>query len=381
MDKLPMLQTLKVKFDGPEPYHNELTDHPIKLLAAPSLKEVSLDASRFMWNVRECLITPPSRWNQLLNLSIHASVGTRDLVDLLNQCRNLIACTLRPEYLHRTHTTSDPQAVAYLPSLKSLTFGNVDSTLLESVRFIFNSINAPSLASIAYSNSSNGPDYRRYMSQDPTYSCTIPFTSLLERSATVRKLALDLSVDLFSDIVQCLQIAVPITHLILGESHETRMRIRQIARASPSNTEPEHLLTHKKDFVDLNLLTIGKESSLLSSKKILLPNLEVLEAWQLSAFTDENLLEMISSRIDASSRGEASMLRYIRLQFDRPKQMDIVDELAKRAKAAGVNMKLELQYSLLTKPFGFGRLSPSFGLPVEDNVLSFKLESPILLTI
>ncbi|KAF8961805.1 hypothetical protein BDZ97DRAFT_1827250 [Flammula alnicola] len=372
MDKLPMLQTLKAKFDGPEPNHNvQTTDHPSTLLAAPNLKELSLNAFRFTMDVRNRLITPFSRWNQLLTLCIDSSaVHDRDLVDLLIQCPNLVSCTLRPKPLMPGNARAEPQAVAYLPSLKYLTFDDGGSTS-EAVQLIFNSINAPLLTSIAYSNSQ---DYRMYTRSGSPYSCIVPFTSLLGRSTTVRKMALDLPAEVYSDIIECLQIGVPLTHLVVGQTRKARKRNRQLCSIFPSYKVQDE--DPQEDFFDLNLLTIGKKSSLLSSGEILLPNLEVLEAHQISTFTDENLLEMISSRIDASTRGEASVLSYIKIQFDRPKQMDIMGELFGRAKAAGISMKLELQYSLTAKPGpASGRLSASFGLEDDDD-LDSDLEPP-----
>ncbi|KAF8961817.1 hypothetical protein BDZ97DRAFT_1827286 [Flammula alnicola] len=310
-------------FDGPEPNHNtETTDHPITLLAAPNLKELSLNSFRFTMDVRNRLITRFSRWNQLLTLCIESSVHDRELVDLLIQCPNLVSCTLRPTILMPGNVPAEPQAF--------LTFDDVGSTS-EVVQLIFNSINAPLLTSIAYSNSR---DYRRYV-------------------RSVRKLALDLPADVYSDIIECLQIGVPLTHLVTT---------KHIPHNTAQDEDPQ------EDFLDLNLLTIGKKSSLLSSGEILLPNLEILEAHQISTFTDENLLDLISSRIDASTRGEASVLSYIKIQFNRPKQMDIMGELSG---GEGGGDQYENGATVLANcqagPAS-GRLSASFGLEDDDDL-------------
>jgi hypothetical protein len=102
------------------------------------------------------------------------------------------------------------------------------------------------------------------------------------------------------------------------------------------------------------------------------PRLEYLEAYQLSSLTDEDLLKLIASRIDASKRGETAALKSVKVHFQRRRQKDITGEVSRLAKEAGIEVKLDLTYPPEGSKF-FDRLSPSFGLTPHDCMWSSEV--------
>jgi len=117
------------------------------------------------------------------------------------------------------------------------------------------------------------------------------------------------------------------------------------------------------DVFDLKLLSIG------SSPVTPLPRLESLEAYNLESLTDEDLLDVIMSRINAFKRGEIAALKSVKAYFQRPLQKDITEDVSRLAKEAGVEVKLYLAYAPPSSRF-FDRLSPSFGLTFNDSIWS-----------
>jgi hypothetical protein len=119
--------------------------------------------------------------------------------------------------------------------------------------------------------------------------------------------------------------------------------------------------------VDLRILSTG------SLDVNLLPRLECLEAHRLSSLTDEDLLDVITSRIDASKRGETAALKSVKISFQRQRQKDITEDVSRLAKEAGTEVKLDLTY-LPEEGFQFvERLSPSFGLTSNDDMWSSEM--------
>jgi len=99
----------------------------------------------------------------------------------------------------------------------------------------------------------------------------------------------------------------------------------------------------------------------------LLPRLESVEAYYLSSLTDEDLLDMITSRIHASQRGEVAALRSVKILFQRHRQKDITEDVSRLAKEAGIEVKLDLTY-VAESPILLDRLCPSFGLTLNEDV-------------
>ena len=112
------------------------------------------------------------------------------------------------------------------------------------------------------------------------------------------------------------------------------------------------------DVFDFNLLIIQGNSS-----QNVLPKLEFLEANGIRGFTDEDILRLLTNRIDAALRGVVSPLRHLKLQMLRQRQRDIREEAFELARSAGFELKLELIYPPESPPYR-GRLSPSFSYPL-----------------
>ena len=75
-------------------------------------------------------------------------------------------------------------------------------------------------------------------------------------------------------------------------------------------------------------------------------------------FTDEGILRLLRSRLDAARRGDIPPLRRLKLQFARHRQQDIIEEASELAKSAGFELSLELDYPPDELRYN-GRLSPS----------------------
>ena len=112
----------------------------------------------------------------------------------------------------------------------------------------------------------------------------------------------------------------------------------------------------RPDAFDLKLLSIN------SSAETPLPRLESLEAHLIA---DQDVLDLIKSRINAFQRGEATALKSVKIFFQRRKQKDITEEVSRLAMEAGVELELDLVYAKEGPKF-YDRLSPSFGLSLND---------------
>jgi hypothetical protein len=99
-----------------------------------------------------------------------------------------------------------------------------------------------------------------------------------------------------------------------------------------------------------------------SAPTVLLPLLEVFEAYDIPTVTDDILLQFITTRIDAArSNTCVAKLRKVLVQFSRTKQKDIVPEALAYARAAGIELELNLSYSV-TEEAPPKLRPPSYGL-------------------
>ena len=147
----------------------------------------------------------------------------------------------------------------------------------------------------------------------------------------------------------CLRLTNQVSHLVLNSDRHY------------VGTIEENLLA--KDFFDLSLLTVHDKRE---SQNNLLPKLEVLEVNDIHQFTDEGVLWLLTNRMAAAWRGDVSPLRRLKLRFSRQMQRDIREEAFARAKAAGFEVRLELDYPPNRRPYK-GRLSPSFSFPALNS--------------
>ena len=91
------------------------------------------------------------------------------------------------------------------------------------------------------------------------------------------------------------------------------------------------------DYLDFNVFAVNA-----GYEDILVPKLEVLEMYNVHQPTDETLLRVLISRVDAAKRGDVSPLRHVKLQISRRRQKDIREAVLEQVKSAGFEMKLEL---------------------------------------
>jgi len=96
----------------------------------------------------------------------------------------------------------------------------------------------------------------------------------------------------------------------------------------------------------------------IDAPRLLLPNLEILEAYG-PPLTDKELLDFITKRLDPLVH-LTSRLKSVMATFDRVKQMDIRRQVEYHARVVGVKIfGLELTYKKINL---FQGLSPSLGL-------------------
>jgi hypothetical protein len=322
---------------------------PIRLLAAPGLRRIAISGIQTL-HMTENPVQPI--WNHITHITFASSTTDIHLLLLLRQCHNLIfgnfivGCSPWPP-----QEIVEQEAVL-LPRLESLAVNG--SGAHETMTMIFNAIKAPALTRLSY----------RWFDQcSPGGVFTIPLSTpvipLLENSTLIGDLSLDGGLSP-QGTQECLRRGERVTRVVFGKPPTTASGHHLFY---PPFTDPERV---RPDPFDLKILSIG------SGGATLLPRLESLEAYQLSSLTDENLLDVITSRINASQRGETATLKSVKIKFQRPRQKDISENVTRLAKEAGIEVKLDLTYP----PEGYrsiDRLSPSFGFTSNDDMWSSEM--------
>jgi len=326
--------TLRINF------HRDTDSTPIRLLAAPSLRRITFGGiQRVLSMVMTGNIGYQPIWNHITHIAFASSTTDRSLFVLLRQCPNLVMGKFRVHDSDQSNEPSVDREQILLPRLESLEIN--DCGLHEIMAVLFNAIKAPALTRLSY----QGFD-ERDPEDNSAIPLPIPVLPLLENSTLISDLSLD-GRPSSQDIQECLQRGAQVTHLAFGRPPS----------ANASREYPDEVLP---DVFDLRLLSI---SSLDVSP---LPKLESLEAHQLSSLTDEELLEVISGRINASKRGKTAALKSVKVSFQRQRQKDITENVYQLAEEAEIEMELDLTY--LPKELKFlKRLSPSFGLTSSSN--------------
>jgi hypothetical protein len=236
-----------------------------------------------------------------------------------------------------------PQMQVFMPNLEMMKIHESGG-----VSHVFQAVNTPRLKSLSYRCPPRYLDY-----QTSSFMPADAMLTLVEKGAsTIRNLMLEPLNLRPEDTLTCLRLTREVSYLILN--------------CTPyfiSNAEDDIL---GDDSFDLNLLRIHDNSSPPDkSQDIILPKLEFLEVNDIRKFTDENILCLLTNRIDAARRGDVSPLRRLKLQISRHRQRDIEKEAVELAKSAGFELKLELNYPP-DAPLYNGRLSPSFAFPVVN---------------
>jgi len=328
---------------------NNTQSIPIRLLAAPGLRKINISAIQTL-HMTGNLIQPI--WNHITHITFASSTNDRHLLVLLRQCPNLVF----GKFIVNSSPWPDQiivdQEAVILPHLESFAING--SGAYEIMTIIFKAIKAPGLTRLSYQwfNQHTPGD-------DSTIPLPTPVIPLLDNSTLISYLSLDGGLS-SQDTQECLQRGERVTHVVFGRPSFANTSNHLF----PFNMDPDVM---RRDNFDLKILSIGSEAVAL------LPRLESLEAYNLSSLTDEDLLDMITSRIKASQRGETAALNSVKISFQRQRQKDIAEEVSRLAKEAGIEVKLDLDYRPQGSRF-FDPLSPSFGFTSHDDIWSSDSE-------
>jgi hypothetical protein len=327
----------------------------IQLLAAPGLSSITLSVTQTTFGMTGKLVDPI--WNQLTHITFASATVDRYLARLLRKCPNLVFGHFMVTPSHWPDEPIVDQEDILLPCLESLEVN--DSGAHETMTMIFNAIKAPALTKLSYQWTNSSPD------DNSTIPLPTPVIPLLSNSTLISDLLLDIGGQQSSkNIQECLQRGERVTHIVFGKPPRTNPASVHLLYPSPSLFDDDVVL--RPDVFDLKLLSI------VPSAVTPLPRLESLEAYIPASLMDDDLLDLITSRINAFKRGEIAALKYVKLYFQRRRQKDITEEISRLAKEAGVEVKLDLTYAP-EGPRCFDRLSPSFGLTSNDGTWSSEI--------
>ena len=283
------------------------------LFNAPGLRSISIAT------MPETTSYMPVNWKNLNRLFIHSPIMLELVTQILNHCRNLVACLLEvQEPAWGWNPELAPELSSFLPHLKFLSLRG-DST---ACNHLYSNIRAPSLR---------------------VFRGTFAWLGLFNLLRSIHSLE-TLMMDhppVSDDVFEFYTLIPSLTRLFLGQP-------------SQPLTEPD-----TPSWVT-DLYTIRHPSTPDSAPTVLLPSLEVFEAFGIKWVNDEQFLKFIINRIYvAKSNTSVSKLRRVSVQFSRSRQMDIVPEALAYAREAGIELELDLKYCP-------GNVwSPSFGL-VDD---------------
>jgi uncharacterized protein YqcC (DUF446 family) len=343
---LSSLKSLKVTLYQKSHWENTQPT-PIRLLAAPGLRRITISGTQTI-HMTGNLVQPI--WNQITHLTFASSTTDIYFLVPLRQCPNLVFGKFIVNSSPWPPQTIVDQGPVLLPRLESLAIN--DSGAHETMTIIFNAIKAPALTRLSYlwfNHHSPG--------DDSTIPLPTPVIPLLENSTLIGDLSLDGGLS-SHDTQECLRRGERVTRVAFGKPPPTTASGHHLF--PPPFTDPDVV---RPDHFDLKILSIG------SGAVTLLPRLGSLEAHHLSSLTDEDLLDVITSRINAFQRGETAALRSVKIDFQRPRQKDITEDVTRLAKEAGIEVKLDLTYPSEGYRF-FDRLSPSFGFTSNDDMWS-----------
>ncbi|KDR80437.1 hypothetical protein GALMADRAFT_277604 [Galerina marginata CBS 339.88] len=364
LDTLPRLRKLRMNlFRRTSRRGPKTMMKPVLLLQVPNLQNISFYSRNF--TAFDPKTIPPT-WESLTNLIFHFSITSADAFHVLRRCRNLERCKFIIWVGADVYINSDE--VLSLLRLRSLSIhvGGTDSMLS-----LYRQINAPILDSFNYQHYNRFP--RSYSDDGQVLPAPSPFLSLLERCSCMKKLSFDPHILNAEDILFSFRFANQLTHLILGQrpyGHDAN---------SPHYDSVEYYL--KSGGFNLDLLITETSGA---DKEVLLPNLEVFEAYLGTSFSDESLQQFILSRLGDPSRNGVSALRAVKVIFNRRREMDITEEVYRHAKTLGLKFELDLRYYKDPPPPADPKysyiFSPWYGLTDADRSWNFAIDTDDLQT-
>ena len=265
----------------------------------------------------------PLNWRNLNSLSIGSSIPLGWVHRLLRHCPYLVYCNLK---MKDGGSVPNFEPIL-LPDLRKLCIYqeclNVDN--------LYSTLGAPGLRTLDC--------FEIWSARNGTPPSIL---RLLPGITTLQKLVINPRVFNKREIEECFMLASSIKHLVLGSTIDNN-------RWTICYLDVDHLASltteHFSDFG-------------IDAPRLLLPNLEILEAYG-PPLTDKELLDFITKRLDPLVH-LTSRLESVMATFDRVKQMDIRRQVEYHARVVGVKIfGLELTYKKINL---FQGLSPSLGL-------------------
>ncbi|PPQ95257.1 hypothetical protein CVT26_014832 [Gymnopilus dilepis] len=361
-DGFPSLTAVKVNFHPQTSSPLATLDPvsaPIVLFQAPNLRRLSLGGftARSFWDLNS--VPFADRGLRLSYICCHGLLTIWEAFRLLKQCRNLKHCKLHiaHDYGHSNDPGQPvedeagilmPEGVLFLPYLTSFSVleDGTDSALTTS---LYSSIDAPRLRWLEYHR-------LPYISTQEILSGDShpesPILSLLRRSNELKTLLIEPRGFFPADLRKALElVSLTLSHLVVGQESSKFTRYLPGRRR---NYAPEPPVKH----FDLDWLVTPQDlGNGLSTP--LLPHLEVLE-WYPGSVSDEVLQRFIRGRMDPSLQIKTS-LKEVRILFDRLRQRNVLEELA-RAGCHTDKIKIELEYISKPPKPGNEPFSPFYGL-------------------
>ncbi|KDR83125.1 hypothetical protein GALMADRAFT_238956 [Galerina marginata CBS 339.88] len=357
LEMVPNLRRLRTNFFERVTPNANMPRHSVILLEAPKLQKLSMYTDNVSVATFDA-VNIPSTWENLTDLFFHSPITSAEAVQVLRKCQNLEHCKL---------VVSDGADVYISPddvlSLPYLRFLCIQLNTGDSMAVIYRRINAPNLTSFEYQSYHRFPqDYGHGMNGTTQSS---PVLSLLERCRGMRKLSVDPRIWSAQDLIFSFRIASNLTHLILGQPPRDGQALVQ----EFSQGNGPYWMVGFGHF-NLDLLVISEQLTatpfvLIPEKEILLPKLEVFEAFLTGTVTDDTLLQFILSRLGDPAHKGVTSLKTVKVAFERTRQKDICDEVHQRAEEVGLKIALDLFYSADIPPNNTKYtdvLSPWYGL-------------------
>lgn len=383
-------------------------NRPIPLFAAPNLRHVSFNGIPSSWHILSFPIAPT--WGNLISLALHSSIGDVDVLDLLKLTPCLVYCRLSIIAKFGPNDMVDidsilAKGIVHLPHLETLSVNDNGSVavMVPTCR----AIDAPILRWLDYYRPAF---YAQNIGESNSNNQQCVFLPLLVNAASTLK-QLSCEPVLIKNLMVCLRTPEELRHLVLGSEPLSMRRPERFRFGRPPMACPSF------DFANLIVPENDDPPEGNSEKNltpVFLPYLQVLEAYQLRDVTDQCLLDVIGSRLRRFSRGNAPTspiavgtastfsdpttdtplpnlptistivnslapplsngivaIRRVILEFDRPQEMDIKDELNNIAKEAGVDFRIEAFYAPNT-PSNLNPHSASFGLDDEGRSWTYS---------
>ncbi|KAF9563804.1 hypothetical protein CPC08DRAFT_304815 [Agrocybe pediades] len=274
--------------------------NPVILQPMPTLRKISL-SHEMVWAMP---INPwyfPFEWYHFTDIHFHFELSAKTILEILSACRMLVNFTvfLGPD---DGDILSYPNDHIVLPHLRTFIMDDWCGGPTPAQHDFFKRILAPALHRFAYRTPIRA-------SQIPTQERDgLELSPFLAGSPSLEILSIDPCTISISELLKCFSTSSNVRKIVLGHDLE----FNKIIQPGPYQEEYVHILEGHFDSFDLKNLAIppfGHSSSPIVHNGVLLPELEELVAYRLSDLTDEELLTVIKSRLDAWKDGKAGLLR------------------------------------------------------------------------